>query len=75
MSKSFDTSVVEQALRHLGDVLGMHEARDLHATNAGIDRPLDKLDLGVGRQDLRLALQTVARADFDDRDFADLIRH
>jgi hypothetical protein len=48
----------------------MDEAGHFQAPDAGVDCAPNELDLGRRRQDFRLALETVARADFDDRNVA-----
>ena len=52
----------------LRDDVGAHEARDLDAPQPGAREPVDQRDLVGGRDDLRLVLQAVARADLADRD-------
>src|SRR5262245_58295943 len=61
-------------VRHLRDAARAHEARDLDAADAGLDRAPDELDLHAGRHARRLVLQAVARPDLDDLDAATL-RH
>ena len=53
---------------HLRHALRVHEARDLDTPQAAVDGALDELDLDRRRHDARLALQAVARPDFDDLD-------
>ncbi len=62
-------------VRHLRNALGVHETGDLHAPDARVDRPAHELNFCVRREDLRLALQTVAGADFYNRDFSRLVAH
>ena len=46
--------------------MGRHEGRHLDGRQTRFSQTLDQLDLDGGRNDLRLVLQPVARADFDD---------
>jgi hypothetical protein len=48
----------------------MDETGDLEAPDTGVDCAANELDLGRRRQDFGLALETVARADFDNRNVA-----
>ena len=55
-------------IRHLGDLFGIHEARDLDPAQTRIEQLFDELDLGGGREHARFALQAITRADLDDLD-------
>jgi hypothetical protein len=48
----------------------VNETGHFEAPDARIKSAPDELDLGRRRQDLRLALETVARPDFNDRNVA-----
>ncbi len=56
--------------RHLRHALGVDEGRGLDAGDPAGLQPVDQLDAVVHRQDGGLRLQSVARADLDDLDFA-----
>jgi hypothetical protein len=55
-------------IRHLRHTPGIHETRDFDALEAAGHQAPDELHLGVGGQHLGLALQAIARPDFDDFD-------
>ncbi len=52
----------------LRDHVGPHEGRDLDLAQAGAAEQADQLELRLERKLVREALETVARADLDDRD-------
>ena len=55
-------------IRHLRHFLRVDKARHLETAQPGIDQSLDELNLGGSGHDPRLALQPIARPDFDDFD-------
>ena len=55
-------------VRHLWHAFGIHETRDFDTPQPGALQAAYELDLCRRRQNLRLALQAIARPDFNDLD-------
>ena len=63
----FDANEHLGSIPQLRDGTRRDERGDLEMPHAGIDQLIDRRDLGCGRDELRLHLQAIARADFSDR--------
>src|SRR5690606_4138658 len=60
---------------HLRHALGMYKTADFETPDPGIEGTGDELDLDGCRQNLGLALESVAGSDFNDRNVLCLLAH